>query len=288
MTDGSLRPEGRGRLGLSRALKSRSVMKKIIISFGAIALIGYVAVCAVMYSAQDKLLYFPSPEHDRPGFHALRLKSGDATLKVWELHSEAGPGLVYFGGQGEDLAEDLRDFDGAFPDRAIYLVNYRGYGGSTGQPREVALVADAENVYDWVAAHHDHIVAMGRSLGTGVATALASSRPVAGLVLITPYDSIANVAADRYPWLPVHLLIKDPYDSRARIGHVKAPVLVLVAERDESVLRPRTDALIVAIPAGLAHVVVVPTATHNDIEEFPEYWPSLRAFMAGGGTGRPQ
>ena len=113
-------------------------MKKALVSLGVLALIGYIAVCGVMYFAQDRLLYFPSAQSDRPGFHALRLKSGDATLKVWELHPEAGPGMLYFGGQGDDVGQDLSDFDTAFPDRAIYLVNYRGYGGSTGVPREAA------------------------------------------------------------------------------------------------------------------------------------------------------
>lgn len=255
-------------------------MKKTLVAVGVTALLGYLAVCGFMYFEQDRLLYFPSAEVDRPGAHALRLKSGDAIIKVWELHASAGPGLIYFGGQGDDVGADLNDFAVAFPDRALYLVNYRGYGGSTGQPREAELVADAQIVYDWVAARHDHVVAMGRSLGTGVATALASRRPVAGLVLVTPYDSIANVASDRYPWLPVRLLIKDPYDSVARIRQVKAPVLVLVAGHDESILRPRTDALVASIPSGSGRVVVIPAATHNDIQIFPAYWPSLQSFMS--------
>jgi pimeloyl-ACP methyl ester carboxylesterase len=235
-----------------------------------------------MYFSQDRLLYFPSAECDRPGFHALRLKSGTETVKVWELHPDAGPAMIYFGGQGDDVGGNLAEFDTAFPDRAIYLVNYRGYGGSTGVPREAGLIADAETVYDWVAARHHGIVAMGRSLGTGVATALASQRPVAGLILVTPYDSIANVASDRYPWLPVRLLIKDPYDSAARIGQVKAPVLVLIAGADRSILRPRTDALLAAIAPALAHTVVIPTAGHNDIQDFPAYWPVLQGFLAWG------
>jgi len=255
-------------------------MKKALLAIGTVVLLGYVALCGFMYFDQDRLLYFPSGEVDRAGYHALRLKSGAVTLKVWELHPDAGPGLVYFGGNGEDVGGNLQEFDAAFPDRAVYLVNYRGYGGSTGEPREVGLIGDAETVYDWVAARHSRIVAMGRSLGTGIATALASRRPAAGLVLVTPYDSVANVARGRYPWLPVRLLIKDPYDSVARIGEVKAPVLVLVAERDESILRPRSDALIAAIPTGLGHVVVIPSAHHNDIENFPAYWPSLKAFLA--------
>jgi hypothetical protein len=255
-------------------------MKKTLVAVGVTALLGYLAVCGFMYFEQDRLLYFPSVEVDRPGVHALRLKSGAAMIKVWELHPNAGPGLIYFGGQGDDVGEDLSKFDAAFPDRALYLVNYRGYGGSTGQPREAGLIADAQTVYDWVASYHDHIVAMGRSLGTGIATALASQRPVAGLVLVTPYDSIANVASDRYPWLPVHLLIKDSYDSATRIRQVKAPVLVLIAGHDESILRPRTDALLAAIASGLGHTVVIPAATHNDIQDFPAYWPSLQGFMS--------
>ena len=78
----------------------------------------------------------------------------------------------------------------------------------------------------------------------------------------------------------MRLLIKDPYDSKARIGQVKAPVLVLVAADDSSILRPRTDALVAAISPGLAQVLVIPTATHNDIQNFPAYWPALKAFLA--------
>jgi uncharacterized protein len=249
----------------------------LIISFVALAI--YTALCIVMYQAQDRLLYFPTPETDHPGIAALRVKSGDATVKVWALHSNEQPALLYFGGNGEDVGSNAHDFDTAFPNRAIYLVNYRGYGGSTGRPSEAALISDAEKIYDQLAVKHNPIIVMGRSLGTGVATALASARPVAGLVLVTPFDSITNVGAGRYPWLPVRWLIKDSYDSAARIGKVRAPVLALVAERDESILRPRSAALIAAIRAGLGHSVVIPAATHNDIETFPTYWAALKAFV---------
>ena len=252
---------------------------KTLFVVGLVALAIYSALCVLMYLAQDRLLYFPTPEIDHAGAQVLRVKRGDVTIKVWALHPDARPALLYFGGNGEDVGANLRDFERAFPDRAIYLVNYRGYGGSTGRPSESALIGDAEAIYDQLAVQHDRIVVMGRSLGTGVATALASSRPVAGLVLVTPFDSIANVGAARYPWMPVRWLIKDRYDSASRIGKVRAPVLVLVAEHDESILRPRSDALIVAIPAGLGHSVVIPAATHNDIETFPAYWAALAAFI---------
>jgi hypothetical protein len=253
---------------------------KVVVTFGVIVVVVYVLLCAGMYFGQDKLLYFPAAEVDRAGARALHLRSGAETVKVWELHPEARAAVIYFGGNGEDVGFNIAGFSQQFPGRAFYLVNYRGYGGSTGVPREGGLIADAEVVYDWVAARHDAIVVMGRSLGTGIATALAAKRPVAGVVLVTPYDSIANVGAGRYPWMPVRWLIKDPYDSVTRMGQVRAPVLVLVAGQDLSIPKVRSDALIAAIPAGRGRTVIVPEAGHNDIEDFPAYWAGLKTFLA--------
>ena len=240
----------------------------------------YAALCVLIYRIQDRLLYYPSQELERPGARVLRLTFGDTTLRIWELHPEARDALIYFGGNAERVGANLPDFDTAFPDRAVYLMNYRGYDGSGGRPSEAALISDAEHLYDWVAAHHPRIAVIGRSLGSGVAVALASTRPVERIVLVTPYDSIANVAADHFWWLPARWLVRDRYNSLPRLAHVTAPLLVVVAERDEVVARARTSALIAAIPSAAHHrVLVLPGATHNDIGVFPEYLPSLKQFL---------
>ncbi len=246
---------------------------------GAIVALTYGVLGALLYLAQDRLLYLPTPDVSRPGARALRLKCGAATLKVWELHPDRGAALIYFGGNAEDVSANLPDFDSTFPDRAVYLVNYRGYGGSTGRPSETALVADAAAVYDWLALRHDRIAVIGRSLGSGVATALAASRPVGRLILVTPFDSMVNVAADHFSWLPVRWLLRDRYDSLLRIARVRVPVLAVVAERDEVVFRARSDALIAAIPAAIRHTALIVGATHNDISDSPEYLRSLREFL---------
>jgi uncharacterized protein len=245
-----------------------------------LAILTYGALCALLYLIQDRLLYLRTAEAIRPGAGVVRVRCGDATLKVWELNREQAAAVIYFGGNAEEVSGNLADFAAAFPDRAVYLVNYRGYGGSTGSPSETALIADAESIYDWVSARHERIAVMGRSLGSGVATALATRRQLERLILITPYDSIANVAADHFSWLPVRRLIRDRYDSLARIGRVRVPVLAVVAEHDEVVLRARSDALIAAIPQNIRHVVVIVGATHNDISSFPAYLASLREFLA--------
>jgi pimeloyl-ACP methyl ester carboxylesterase len=248
---------------------------------GGVLILAYGALCTLLYALQDWLIYHPTRDVSPPGAHAVLLKSNDAILKLWELHPQQPAAVLYFGGNAEDVSASLPDFAAAFPDRAVYLVNYRGYGGSTGRPSEGALIADAEAIFDWVAARHRRVAVIGRSLGSGIATALAASRPIERLVLVTPYDSIANVAAAHFPWFPVRWLLKDRYDSSRRVGEVRAPVLALVAERDEVVPRARSDALIAAIPARLRHAVVLTGATHNDISTYPAYLANLRDFLAG-------
>jgi len=250
------------------------------IAFSGLAvLLLYVGLCCVLYWMQDRLLYLPTAESNPREATALLIPSGDAVLKVWQLHPNAGPALIYFGGNAEDVAANLPDFDPAFPDRAIYLVNYRGYGGSTGTPSEAALIADAQAVYDTLRARHERIAVMGRSLGSGVATALTTTRPVEKLILVTPYDSMANVAADHLRWAPIRWLIKDRYDSARRIKEIRIPALVVIAERDEVIFRARSDSLVNAMPAVPHHVLVIPHATHNDIGGYPQYLQGVKAFL---------
>ncbi len=125
--------------------------------------------------------------------------------------------MIYFGGNGEEVSWLVPEFS-RVPDWAALLVNYRGYGLSEGQPSETKLYRDALALYDRATRRPDidsgRVIVMGRSLGTGVATYLASQRPVAGVVLISPYDSLVQVAREAYPFLPVNLLAPTP----VRIG----------------------------------------------------------------------
>lgn len=252
---------------------------RVVVHFALVAAALYGLVCLLLYLAQARLLYLPTPEAAHPGVGVLHIRCSAATVKVWELHGAAPAALLYFGGNAEDVGANIADFDAAFPGRAVYLVNYRGYGGSTGRPSEAALISDAEAIYDSLQARHDPIAVIGRSLGSGVAVALAARRPVDRLILVTPFDSIANVAADHFPWLPVRSLVRDRYDSLRRVGAVRAPTLVVVAERDEVVFRARSAALIAAIAPSLRHTLLVAGATHNDVSFYPEYLPSLREFL---------
>ena len=159
-------------------------------------------------------------------------------------------------------------------------MNYRGYGASGGSPSETALFADALLVYDTLVdttPHNGHIAAIGRSLGSGVAVHLAAQRKVDALVLVTPYDSIRNVARRLFSWLPVSLLIRHPFDSIALAPDFDIPALFLVAEHDEVITPPHAQ-LLDDSWGGNTRWVSIKGATHNTIGG-EEYWASIREFL---------
>ena len=154
----------------------------------AIVLLLYGAACVALFSFQRSLIYFPQPSAFDTPSTTLTLPVPGAELVV-SIRPHAGQkALIYFGGNAEDVSSNLSSFSGAFPDYAIYLLHYRGYGGSSGKASEEMLHADAQALFDKVHAQHPNIAVVGRSLGSGVAIRLASQRPVSRLVLVTPFD----------------------------------------------------------------------------------------------------
>jgi pimeloyl-ACP methyl ester carboxylesterase len=241
--------------------------------------IAYLGLCAWVYVTQRSQIYFPTPEARRPGTQSLWIKSSGAKLKVWTVPRPGPRALLYFGGNAEDVAANLDDFARTFPGHSLYLVNYRGYGGSLGDPSETGFYADALAVHDHVRAAHAEIAVMGRSLGASVAVYLASERPVERLVLVTAFDSLVEVARAHFPWLPVARLLQDRYESARRAAAVRAPVLMVVAGNDEIIPRARSRALAAAFAPGQARVVVVPGTTHNTLDLSPAYLRSVRTFL---------
>jgi fermentation-respiration switch protein FrsA (DUF1100 family) len=145
-------------------------------------------------------------------------------------------------------------------------LSYRGYGGSSGAPTEVGLIDDALAAYAFAVARYpaERIVLWGESLGSGVAVALAAEKPVARVVLQSPFTSAADIAARRYWFVPVRQLMKDQYRSDLRIGKVTAPVLVLHGDRDDVVPMALGERLYELITAP-KRFVRFPGGGHNDL-----------------------
>lgn len=221
----------------------------------------YAAVCALVFFRQRSMIYFPQAFE---GGTVLTL-GGGARVGV-TLHEQPGSSaVIYFGGNAEAVAYSLPELQSAFPNQALYLMHYRGYGATPGEPTEAGLFADAQALYDHVRAQHPQVTLVGRSLGSGIATRLAGEKPVDRLVLVTPYDSMAEAASHHFPWLPVRLLLRDRYDSASYAAKVNAPTTIFAAERDEVIPRASSEALYRSFRPGLASFHIVPGVGHNDI-----------------------
>lgn len=258
-------------------------MRSVLPFIGALVL-AYGVLCAWVFFTQRGQIYFPTPVSAAPAAEALWVESQGERIKVWAVSRPGGRALLYFGGNAEDVAGNVELFAEAFPERSLFFVNYRSYGGSSGQPSESGLVADAFAVFDHVNARHADVAVMGRSLGSGVAVQLAAVRPVERLVLVTAFDSLVNVAGEYFRWLPVGLLMRDRYESTRRAAEVSAPVLVVIAGADEIIPRERSEALAAAFAPGQAQVVVVPGVGHNTLDLSPLYLDSVAAFLSGSAS----
>lgn len=242
------------------------------------SLLIYLIAAASFYVFQRKLLYFPTP----PVAHGLQvewLQQGDQRLEVQVLNPGLPNAVLYFGGNAEVVSDNAELFSGIFTDTSVYLLSYRGYGGSSGEPSEQALFEDAIALYDHVAPQHQHISLAGRSLGSGVAVYLAAHRPVERMALVTPYDSIASVAQTHYPYFPVRLLIKDTFDSVSRASDLSAQVLVILAESDEVIPRAHSETLMAALDN--AQLWIAEGTGHNSVGNHTEYGVQLQRFIQG-------
>jgi pimeloyl-ACP methyl ester carboxylesterase len=240
-------------------------MPRRMTAFAALAVLVYLGLCAALFVLQRSLIYLPQPCPSGAAARAVPLDVDGARVLVTVRERPGREAVIYFGGNAETVPLSEPELAAAFPARALYLPHYRGYCGSGGNPSEEALLADAQAVYDMVRASHDDIVVVGRSLGSAVAVHLAASRPVTGLVLLTPFDSLETVATRHYPFFPVRLLLRDRFDSRSRAPQVPAPTLILAAEHDEIVPRASTENLLAAFRPGLAKLVAVPGTGHNTV-----------------------
>ncbi len=259
--------------------------RKMILTLLALAVLAYAGVCAWMYSRQSELLYYPQLTKADAKDTDFGIARNGVMLNGWLVNIGQPGAVIYFGGNAERI-ENMRDeFAQWFPQSSVYLVPYRGYGASEGTPSEEALLSDALAVFDQVKARQQGapITVIGRSLGSSVASYVASKRPVAKLALITPFDSITSVAQSHYPWLPLRWLMRDRYDTAGFLKKYEGPVLVVRAGKDEVIPAASTDRLIAAMKKK-PQVIALPGATHNSIDEDPALGKALTAFVGAGGS----
>ncbi len=250
---------------------------RTVLRFLTIAVTGYALLTGCLYLGQRRLMYFPDravPDKIRSGvpeMETIRLRTEDGlSLLAW-FRPPARPDkatIVYFHGNGGHIGYrggKARPYLEA--GYGVLLLSWRGYGGNEGEPSEEGFYRDGRAALDALANRGtpaDRIVLYGESLGTGVAVQMATERRLGALVLESPFTSITAVVAQHYWYLPTSYLVRDKYDSLAKIGRIGVPLLVVHGERDGLIPVSIGEELFAAAPEPKT-IKIVPGACHNEL-----------------------
>jgi uncharacterized protein len=256
-----------------------------------IVAIAYCLVLLVLLYLENMLVY-PAPRYPDGDWEAKWLEhedvhftSADGTkLHGWYVgHPQSKAVILYCHGNGTHVAE-LAEFLKAMRDEfqvSIFAFDYRGYGRSEGKPAEKGIMEDAEAAQKWLAERagitEQEIVLMGRSLGGGIALHLAAEKGAKGVILQSTFTSLTDAASSHYPWAPVGMLMRNRYDSLARISRYSGPVFLSHGTADRTIPFSQGQALFAAA-TGPKEFFEIPGGDHNDAE--PEgYLPALHKFL---------
>ena len=212
--------------------------------------------------------------------------NADDNIKLvgWAIpNQDTSLALIYFGGNAEEVSDSLL-LHKEMVDISTVAVNYRGYGQSQGKPSAEKLRSDALLVFDnaikRLELEPNQIIVLGRSLGSNMAAYVAANRDVAGLILVTPFDSVAEVAASRYWMFPVRSMIRHPFDTVADSKTIDIPTLILRAQNDYVIPHKATDRLIKNWQGEKKFTdTTIPNTYHNDIVDANEYKESIQEFI---------
>jgi len=238
----------------------------------------YLVVTLLLYVGQQQMLYFPTEKSAIAADKQIMLDVNGQQLQAWRVNPGKPQLMLYFGGNAEAVEENISEFSQIFPSYTLYLIAYRGYGASTGSPSETALNQDALAIYDKLVIDYKKISVMGRSLGSGVAVHLSANRKIDKTILVTPFDSILNVAKDTYWMFPLSILLTDKFESWRKVQYIDNQSLLLIAEQDEVIPARYGKNLARFFSSDNVEVAIIKGAGHNTIGEFQTYKQTLIQF----------
>lgn len=237
----------------------------------------------------EKFIFHPRQNH--PGFSRawkdceLTLELNHQHLQGWLIKNEQvkNPAfIIYYGGNSEDISLSLNELE-KFNASSFLLMNYRGYGNSSGRPTEQHLLDDALQIYDLMVKEYgispSNIYLLGKSLGSYVASYVASQRTVRGLILVTPFDSFEHLVNKIVRWVPLGWLFKHHFNTQKCLAQVKCNILILSAEKDEVIPQECTQSLISLNIPNLSFTLIQ-DADHEDISEHDEFFSEINQFLS--------
>ena len=244
----------------------------------------YLGVCALLWAFQEKLIFHPKPVRGtppNPPAEPIDIHRPDAVLRGWVVNAESdGPLVVYFGGNAEEVSWNIPNW--AARKATTILMNYRGFGNSTGRPGEATLRGDAIAVTEWARTQYPDrpLVLFGQSLGSGIAVLTASVVKPDALILISPYRSVENIARRAAPLVPVRALLRHRFDAQTAVAALPR-TLVLASPNDQVIPYRENEAMVKAINAVAEHPVELRTfpLSHNQFFNHPPVWQAVDEFL---------
>jgi fermentation-respiration switch protein FrsA (DUF1100 family) len=221
-------------------------MKYFYLAVSSVVL-AYFLIILFVYFYQRNLLYHPSENNylnDKITFNYEEIfieTDKNINLKSWFIKKDLNRFktiLIFHGNAGNLFNRVYKLNELNKLDVNILLISWRGFSGNKGKPTEKNLYHDAEEAIKWLnnrGAISKNIILYGESLGTGVATELGTSNAFGGIILESPFTSIANAAKIYYPYLPVNTILKDRYDSIGKIKNITTPILIMHGRKDNIV-----------------------------------------------------
>ena len=251
----------------------------------------YVAIISGMYVAQTWLLFPTTLAAARnvqlpASAQRLEVSTPDGELLIGthiparSNRAECGPTLLGFGGNAWNADAMALYLHGLFPDCDVVAFHYRGYYPSSGRPSAQKLLEDSLVIFDTLQAGMlpERVVAVGFSVGSTVAAYVARYRPVAGLIMVTPFDSLETLAQDLYWWAPVRLLLRHRMPTIDFVRGSTTPTTLIVAEHDSIVPARRSEPLRTAITNLVLDRTI--EAGHNDLYDQPAFADAVRQALA--------
>lgn len=247
-----------------------------------VVIILFLVLVVLLYVLQTKLIFYPGKLSAN---YKFRLRQGDEEVFIKTADDEQINGLFYQGSRPEVIlyfhgnAGDLsgwqfvaEDFVGAGYN--ILIIDYRGYGKSTGSISENGFYKDAAASYAFLIEtkqfQSQSIIVYGRSIGTGVAVDLASKNECKGLVLESPYSSLGALANEKLPFFFPSLYLRFKFNNIAKINHVKCPVVFIHGKKDELIPSSHSEKLFRKFD-GRKKLILVESGSHNDLNSFQEH-----------------
>lgn len=261
------------------------LLRRIMLALGLLLVVAYGGVLAYMYINQRALQYEaegPITALADSGLTAAQdvsIPSGDGVINGWYQAPQPGkPLIVYFKGNSGSFSKEHERYVQFVTDGYGFLAfDYRGFPMSPGSISQEHILQDALSAFDWAAEQGAPIVIWGRSLGTGPANYVASQREARAVLLESPFLSAVSVAAERYPVLPVGLVMQDQFPSNVWIADVSEPVMVAHGTADKTIDVSNGERLYALAPHP-DNLWIEPGAGHSDMWA-RGIWTRAKAFF---------